>query len=199
MNVIIPAIHVSGHHKGSATTTSTPQSTITCLACSGAPTDNDAQVRIGRPDRRIWVSCDRAESSGPSKRSPMANIPRHITCGTAPVYLFREHRFRFLATGQDTGGTYGAMEIMSPLNTGAGPHVHADAEEHFLLLTGEVAFYVADQSFIVRPGDFLHVPRGVIHHFKVLTPDAKIIATYTPAGEEQAFIHAATPLLPEEA
>ena len=126
----------------------------------------------------------------------MANIPRHITCGTAPVYLFREHRFRFLATGQDTGGTYGAMEIMSPLNTGAGPHVHADAEEHFLLLTGEVAFYVADQSFIVRPGDFLHVPRGVIHHFKVLTPDAKIIATYTPAGEEQAFIHAATPLLP---
>ena len=26
-----------------------------------------------------------------------------------------------------------------------------------------------------------------------LTPDAKIIATYTPAGQEQAFIHAATP------
>ncbi|MCZ3388309.1 MAG: cupin domain-containing protein [Actinomycetia bacterium] len=90
------------------------------------------------------------------------------------------------------------METLSPLDTGPGRDLHADAEEHFLLLTGEVTFHMADQTFIVRPGDFLHVLRGVVHHFRVLTPDAKIIATYAPAGEEQTFIDAAT-LLPGEA
>src|SRR5579875_3195559 len=95
-------------------------------------------------------SGSQSEAWRPRDGSPaMTNNPRHTPSGTAPEYSFREHRFRFLATGQDTGGTYSAMEIVSPLDSGPGPHVHADAEEHFLLLDGEIVFSVDDQTFTV--------------------------------------------------
>ena len=124
----------------------------------------------------------------------MSNRPLHIPSGTSPIFAFGEHQFRFLATSEDTGGSYSAMEIVSPQESGPGPHTHDDAEEHFLVLEGEVDFHVGQQAFLVKAGDFIHVPRGVIHQFTVRAPHAKMIATYTPAGEEQGFIDAATPL-----
>jgi quercetin dioxygenase-like cupin family protein len=113
---------------------------------------------------------------------------------SSPAYAFREHVFRFLATGEQTGGSYSAMEIDSPRETGAGPHTHDLAEEHFYLLDGEVRFTVADHSIVVRPGDFVHVPRATVHHFTVLTDTARFLATYTPAGEELAFLELGTPI-----
>jgi hypothetical protein len=44
----------------------------------------------------------------------MSNRPMHVPSGTAPSYAFGEHVFRFLATGQDTGGGYSVMEMVSP-------------------------------------------------------------------------------------
>lgn len=63
-----------------------------------------------------------------------------------------------------------------------------------MLLDGHVLFEVAGTRYTVETGGFLHVPRGTIHHFQVLSPTVRMIATYTPAGEEQAFLKAATPL-----
>jgi quercetin dioxygenase-like cupin family protein len=55
-------------------------------------------------------------------------------------------------------------------------------------------WYVAEHTFIVRPGDFVHVPRGVVHYFRVLAPQAKMIATYTPLERKLGYIDEATPL-----
>lgn len=124
----------------------------------------------------------------------MANQPLHVPSGSSPAYAFREHIFRFLATGEQTGGTYSAMEIVSPRDTGAGPHTHDLAEEHFFLLEGEVLFHAAERTLVVKAGDFVHVPRATVHHFMVLTDEARMLATYTPAGEEFAFLAAGTPI-----
>ena len=124
----------------------------------------------------------------------MANLPLHVPSESSPAWAFREHVIRFLATGDETGGSYSAMEITSPQHTGAGPHVHELAEEHFLLLAGQVRFDVAEQSFLVEAGDFVHVPRGTVHHFTVITPEATMVATYSPAGEERALLDAVVPI-----
>lgn len=121
----------------------------------------------------------------------MPNLPLHVPAGSRPPYGFGDHVFRFLATGADTGGSYSAMELHSPHQSGPGPHTHDDSEEHFMLVEGQVEFIVEGQVFIVDPGDLVHVPRGAVHQFTVLAPEARMVATYTPAGEEEAFIEAA--------
>lgn len=123
----------------------------------------------------------------------MPNRPKHLAAGDSSAYLFGEHLFRFLATGEETGGSYSSMEIVSPQDTGPGPHTHDEAEEHFLLLEGTVDFRVDGDLFSVEPGGFVHVPRGAVHEFKVTTPQAKMVATYSPAGDERAFLEMSTP------
>ena len=124
----------------------------------------------------------------------MPNDSRHVPAGRGDIYAFDEHIFRFLSTAEDTGGSYSAMEIISPQDSGPGPHTHDEAEEFFLLLDGQVVFHVGQETFTVNPGDFVHVPRGVVHQFKVVTPKSRMVAAYAPGGVEQWFIDAGTPL-----
>ena len=119
-----------------------------------------------------------------------ANLPLHVSASSSPRYAFREHEFRFLITGEQSGGSYSLMEISSPAGSGPGPHTHDSAEEHFVVLDGELTFHVGDQTFTAAAGDLVHVPRGVVHAFTVASVRARTLATYTPAGEEHAFIEA---------
>jgi quercetin dioxygenase-like cupin family protein len=108
-------------------------------------------------------------------------------------YTFREHRFRFLVDSDDTGGSYSAMHIDSPHGTGPRPHVHEEAEEAFFLLRGRVTFHVADQEFQASAGEFVHVPRGTLHHFVVDSDEATYLAFYAPGGEERGFREVGVP------
>lgn len=122
----------------------------------------------------------------------MVNNPYHRPTGTGPSYSFAEsdgeHVFRFLALADQTGGSYSAMEIVSPQHSGPGPHTHDESEESFLLLDGGVTFVVSGQRYDLEPGDFVHVPRGVVHEFKVLTPSSRMFALYSPGGPEGYFV-----------
>jgi quercetin dioxygenase-like cupin family protein len=133
-------------------------------------------------------------SPGGDESPLMPNEPLHVPSEAATPFRFREHTFRFLATAEETGGTYSTMEILSPRETGPRPHVHEDAEESFFLLDGEVEFDVNGTVYLVRPGDFVHVPRRTLHHFRVVSETARMLASYAPGGEERDFIEAATPL-----
>ena len=125
----------------------------------------------------------------------MANSPFHLPASSRPCYLFEangEHIFRFHALSTQTGGSYSVMETVSPQRSGPPPHTHDGSEEFFLLLDGNVVFIVDGQQFDVEPGDSLHIPRGVVHEFTVLTPSARMLAMYSPGGPEAAFIEYGT-------
>ena len=118
------------------------------------------------------------------------NEPLHVLAGTTPVYGFRDqgghdHSFRFLISGEQSGGSYSTMEVMSPQGSGPGLHVHEDSEEHFLVLDGSIDFQVGNQFFTAQKGDVIHVPRGCEHAFSVNSPQATTVATYSPAGDEE--------------
>lgn len=48
-------------------------------------------------------------------------------------------------------------------------------------------FVLGGVSHVARAGDFIHVPRRGVHSFTVLSPTARVLATYAPAGEERRF------------
>lgn len=90
-----------------------------------------------------------------------------------------------------TEATQGAMSITdSVTEPGEGPprHVHDNEDEAFIILTGEVEFWVAGQRFLRGPGEAAFIPRGTEHTFRVAgdTPSRHIVIL-TPGGFEHFF------------
>jgi quercetin dioxygenase-like cupin family protein len=96
--------------------------------------------------------------------------------------------YRFLATGEETGGKYAQFEAIVPPGGGPPPHVHGREEEGFYVLDGEVTFRSGEETVTAGPGAFLNMPIGVAHSFKNESDrPARMIITVAPAGLERMF------------
>ena len=73
--------------------------------------------------------------------------------------------YRFLATGEETGGKYATFEAIVPPGGGPPPHIHSREEESFLVLEGQITFQLGDERFVGEAGTFLNMPVGSLHSF----------------------------------
>jgi len=97
-------------------------------------------------------------------------------------------RYRFLITGETSGGSCFIVECLVPPGGGPPMHTHLREDECFYLVEGELEIEVGGKRVDVRAGDFVHAPRGVPHTYRNTGSDhAKMIATFTPAGMEGWF------------
>lgn len=99
----------------------------------------------------------------------------------------------FLATAADTAGQFSLIE--ANLRQGMEPpaHVHTFEDESFQLLEGEMLFIAAEKTYPLKAGEFLHLPKGVQHTFKVISPTAKVLIHLVPAGLEAMFMELGQP------
>lgn len=96
--------------------------------------------------------------------------------------------YRFLATGEETGGRYATFEAMVPPGSGPPPHVHSREEESFLVLEGQMTFQLGEERFVASEGTFLNMPIGSLHCFKNESDKtARLLITIAPAGLELSF------------
>src|SRR5580765_5720328 len=103
--------------------------------------------------------------------------------------------YRFLATGDDTNGTYALWEALVPPGGGPPPHVHSREEEGFYVLEGEITFTVSGKRVVATAGTFANMPVGTPHCFKNESDKpAKMLISVAPAGLEQMFFEVAVPL-----
>ena len=64
------------------------------------------------------------------------------------------------ATGRETGGQYTLVEVLEPQGAAAPLHVHHNEDEAFyVLLEGEMTFYVGEETYKAGPGSFVFGPR----------------------------------------
>jgi quercetin dioxygenase-like cupin family protein len=108
------------------------------------------------------------------------------TAASAETVQFLDSRARILASGEETGGTFGLVEL-SEIPAGSMPplHVHHGHDEGFYVLEGEVTLFVPGADVTLRAGDFYLAPRGVPHTYRVGATDARWLATSSPAGFER--------------
>jgi quercetin dioxygenase-like cupin family protein len=112
----------------------------------------------------------------------------HRGAGTGPSYWGPGDRYTFLVTGEESGGAYFAMEAFVPPGGGPGPHVHTREDETFYVLEGHVEFLLGEETVVAGPGDFVNVPRRLVHRFRNTgTETARLVLTFTPAGIEGFF------------
>lgn len=99
-----------------------------------------------------------------------------------------------------SGGSLTVLEASVPPGAGPPLHRHADADEAFYLLAGELEVTVDGATHHAGPGDFVFVPRETPHRFR--NPGlhtARQLLLFTPSGVEGFFVEAGqrpTPGLP---
>lgn len=103
--------------------------------------------------------------------------------------------YRFLTTGDETGGRYAMFEAVVQPGGGPPPHIHSREEESFFVLEGEITFQVGEQRIVAKAGTFANMPAGSLHSFKNETGKAaRMIISVAPAGLEKMFMEVGQPV-----
>lgn len=116
-------------------------------------------------------------------RDPVLRMPKE-----GPVIAVVGDVYRFLATGEDTGGQYALWEAMVPPGGGPPPHIHTREEEGFYILEGQITFHVGGQRIVATQGMFTNMPVGTPHTFRNEGDrPARMLISIAPAGLEKMF------------
>jgi quercetin dioxygenase-like cupin family protein len=91
--------------------------------------------------------------------------------------------------GTSTHDAYSLFEYTVPPETsGPPPHLHTREDESFVCLAGRLDVTLGGQSFVLEPGDYLFLPRNVVHTFRNSYADeARVISVVSPAGLEAYY------------
>jgi quercetin dioxygenase-like cupin family protein len=119
---------------------------------------------------------------------PVVTPPGH---GTAIWHL--DTLKTFLAVAGDTGGRLTAWEELLPQGSSPPLHVHADADEAWFVLDGDLTFQVGDRTWSAEPGAFVWAPRAVPHTFRVDSPSARLIGLAVPGGFDRFVLATGRP------
>jgi len=96
--------------------------------------------------------------------------------------------YRFLATGEDTGGAYAMWEAIVPPGGGPPPHTHSREEEAFYVMEGEITFQIGDECVVATAGMFANMSVGTPHSFRnESNRPARMLISVAPAGLEEMF------------
>jgi mannose-6-phosphate isomerase-like protein (cupin superfamily) len=91
--------------------------------------------------------------------------------------------------GKSTHDAYSLFEYAIPPETnGPPPHVHTREDESFICLAGRLDVHLGGTDYVLEPGDYLFLPRDVVHTFKNSYKDeARVISVVSPAGLERYY------------
>lgn len=111
------------------------------------------------------------------------NQAKFVPAGTGPTYCGPGDRVSFLVTGADShGGCFIAEGMIAP-GGGPPPHFHHHEAESFYILEGAATFTAGGKTICAKPGDFIHIPRHVVHSIKNEgTVPARAVVIISPAG-----------------
>ncbi|GAA6203169.1 cupin domain-containing protein [Aquicoccus sp. SU-CL01552] len=109
------------------------------------------------------------------------------TLGPGAVQWLGTH-YRTTLTTDETGGAMSVTDSVSPPGSGPPRHIHHDADEAFVMLSGDAEFWLAGDRFFRGPGQTVFIPRGLEHTFRIVgeTPSRHLVIL-TPGGFEGFF------------
>jgi quercetin dioxygenase-like cupin family protein len=118
--------------------------------------------------------------------------PTVLDAGEGEALWFNNDLLTVKATGADTGGGALFIEELARRGKVTPLHMHADEEETFYILEGEILFHLDGSERALGAGGVVSVPRGVPHAYLVTSDVARTIILVTPgSGEMEAFFRAA--------
>ena len=127
----------------------------------------------------------------------MVSSALHIS---AEQMLQRSHWYgpnlvTILTHSSETNGAFSLVKTM--LRRGFDPplHIHSREDESNYVLDGEIVYTVGDEEIYAKTGDYVHLPKGVPHTFRLISETADTLLFITPGGFEEMFISCGRPAL----
>ena len=101
----------------------------------------------------------------------------------------------FKVSTQDTNGRLFILEQSNSRRGGPPRHVHHEQEEWFYVLEGEYVIEVGDTTYQLGVGDSVLAPRAFPHVWACVgNGHGRILITFQPAGQMEAFFEESTQL-----
>jgi mannose-6-phosphate isomerase-like protein (cupin superfamily) len=89
----------------------------------------------------------------------------------------------FKVTGDQTDGLFDHFEIRVGYLQGFPLHMHLEQHETFYVVEGELRLQVGERMVDAKAGDFLFIPKGVVHTYVNLKQErARAVGVLTPGG-----------------
>ncbi|BCM92595.1 hypothetical protein IAD21_04477 [Abditibacteriota bacterium] len=113
--------------------------------------------------------------------------PRIVRAADMPFAQGPGESGAFLMTGAETAGRVTIAVAEIDVNAGPPPHVHADAEEIFLVQSGALELLANGEIVEARAGDVAYLARGEAHRFRGLDSGEtnRMHAIVAPSGFEE--------------
>ncbi len=97
-------------------------------------------------------------------------------------------KFIIKAAPGQTGVRASVVEQVTMPGKGPPYHTHTREDEIFYVASGEIRFYLRDQSFVAKAGDVVMLPRRVPHTFQNAGQEpSRVLFTLAPDGLEGFF------------
>ena len=91
-------------------------------------------------------------------------------------------------SSEDTNGLYAVLEIVSSPGDGTPLHLHANEDEHFLVIEGTARIAYGDKIFDLHAGEVASLLRGIPHAWGNRTKaDLRLVILVSPEGCEEAL------------
>ncbi|MDX1691385.1 MAG: cupin domain-containing protein [Acidimicrobiia bacterium] len=75
----------------------------------------------------------------------------------------------------DGARSMSVVEFFAPRGFGPPQHRHNEEDELFIVLDGELRFFLGDDTFGGEAGSMAYLPRAIRHTFQVLSPTARLV------------------------
>jgi quercetin dioxygenase-like cupin family protein len=104
--------------------------------------------------------------------------------------------YRILISGKETGGSFATIDMLIPPGGGPGPHSHANFQESFYVIDGEIEVKSEAGTYTAAKGAFVSIPKGgIVHCFKNKTDKiAHLLCMVAPSGLEEFFMEIGKPV-----
>ncbi|WP_082012461.1 cupin domain-containing protein [Belnapia sp. F-4-1] len=115
-------------------------------------------------------------------------LPTIPGAGSEWVQVTPGERFRIRTSAIETEGIYTMLEVIADPRNGVPMHIHANEEEHFVVLEGSVHLTTGDQGSDLAAGDAATVRRGTPHAWCNLSDGiVRMLIIFSPGHLEKVF------------
>ncbi len=118
---------------------------------------------------------------------PAGMQPYVLKEGEGERLIAAEQLFGFLAHQGNTNGSFITLTTMGPKGDRIPDHYHEKHTETFFCLDGVMTMWAKGEELQLLPGDFLNVPAGTIHSYRLDAPFTRFVGLLAPGLFEPFF------------
>ena len=110
-----------------------------------------------------------------------------------PRYLLGTQLATVIASAQSSGGLFEIVTLCGGQGDNFPFHRHSQAHEGIYILDGLVEVKLGDDSYLLAPGDYAHIPAGTKHAYHMCSHHSRLLSVTSKGAVAQIYALLGTP------